>query len=69
MLSPWCFVKVAQEGHDQNFYIFLLVYLWSKYFFLPNFQERELGLTIVLCATFMKMATLGSNGRGYCFEL
>ena len=22
--------KVAQEGHDQNFYIFLLVCLWSK---------------------------------------
>ena len=48
-------IKVAQEGHDQNFYIFLLVYLWSKFFFLPNFQERELGLCLTSSQTFGHM--------------
>ena len=32
--------------------IFLLVYLWSKFFFLPNFQERELGLCLTSSQTF-----------------
>ena len=32
--------KVAREGHDQNVYIFLLAYLWSKYFFFFQIFRR-----------------------------
>ena len=35
-------IKVAQEGHDQTFNIFLLVYLWSK-FFSSKFSGEGVG--------------------------
>ena len=45
-------IKVAQEGHDQIFTFSFWCIFGANNFFLPNFQERELGLCLTSSQTF-----------------